>query len=111
MIDAWLGYIEQHPDATRLLFTPISGDPEVERVQRELHARQSATQTALLREFVPGLPEAEAEPLGELMRASLAAMALWWLDRPELPREVPARALVRSILGIHAALERPRDGG
>ena len=105
MIDAWLGYIEQHPDAARLLFTPISGDPEVERVQRELHARQSATQTALLREFVPGLREADAEPLGEVTRAILAAMALWWLDRPELPREVPARALLRSIQGLHAALE------
>ena len=40
MIEAWLGYIEQHPDAARLLFTPVSGDPEVEGVQRELYVRQ-----------------------------------------------------------------------
>src|SRR3954453_3268054 len=69
MLDAWLGHIEQHPDAARLLFTPINGDPEVERVQRELHALQSATQLALLREFVPGLEEVEAELVGEVMRS------------------------------------------
>ncbi len=111
MIEAWLEYIEQHPDAARLLFTPISGDREVERVQRELHARQSSTQIALMREFVPGLEEAEAEPLAEAVRASLVTVALWWLDHPEVPREVPARALLRLIQGILVTLERPMDGG
>ena len=110
MIEAWLGYIEQHPDAARLLFTPVSGDPEVEGVQRELYVRQRDTQIALLREFVPEIEEAEAEPLGEAMRASLAAVALWWLDHPESPREVPARALLRVTQGTIAALKRPADG-
>lgn len=109
MIEAWLGYIEQHPDAARLLFTPISGDPEVERVQRELYVRQRDTQIALLREFAPGLEEAEAEPLGEAMRASLAAVALWWLDHPKSPREVPARALLRVTQGTIATLNRLAD--
>lgn len=107
MIDAWLGHIEADPDAARLLFTPITGDPEVERVQRELHALQIATQIALLREFVPGLRDVDAEPVGELLRASLAAVALWWLDRPEVPREVPAGTLARSIEGIYAAFSSP----
>jgi AcrR family transcriptional regulator len=110
MIEAWLEWIEKHPDAARLLLTPISGDPEVERVQRELHARQAATQTALLREFIPGLKDAEAEPLGEVVRASLVAVALWWLDHPEVPREVPARTLVRSIQGILTAIECNDEG-
>lgn len=100
MIEAWLEQVERHPDATRLLFTPMSGDPEVERVQRELYARQRATQVALLREFVPGMAEAEAEPLGEAIRAGLAGVALWWLDHPESPRGVQARALLRLIQGI-----------
>ena len=26
MIDAWLAWVEAHPDATRLLFTPVRGD-------------------------------------------------------------------------------------
>jgi AcrR family transcriptional regulator len=110
MIEAWLEHIERHPDAARLLFTPIGGDPEVERVQRELYARQRATQSALLREFVPGLEEAEAEPLGEAIRAGMAAVALWWLDHPEVLREVPARALLRLTEGIVVTLGRPGDG-
>jgi AcrR family transcriptional regulator len=103
MIEAWLDHTHQHPDATRLLFVPISGDAEVERVQRELHARQRATQTALLREFAPGIDDAEAEPLGELSRAGLAAIALWWLEHPEVPREVPVRVLERMVDGLIAS--------
>ncbi|MEU7149913.1 hypothetical protein AB0B15_18035 [Streptomyces sp. NPDC045456] len=41
---------------------------------------------ALLREYVPGLPEAELKPLGEAIRSSLYGLALWWLDLPEKPR-------------------------
>jgi AcrR family transcriptional regulator len=105
MIDAWLAHVEQHPDATRLLFTPISGDAEVERAQRELYDRQRASQVALLREFVPGLDPAEAEPLAEAIRSSLASVALWWLEHPESPREVQSRALLRLIQGILTPLD------
>ena len=104
MLDAWLEYVEEHPDATRLLFVPLVGDPEVARVQRELHARQRAMQIALLREFAPGLAEAEAEPLAEAMRSSLGAVALWWLDHPKVPRQVPTRALLRVAEGTLKAL-------
>lgn len=104
MLDEWLGYIEAHPEATRLLFTPISGDPEVARVQQSLYRRQAATQASLLREFVPGLSERDAEPLGEALRAGLGAVALWWLDDPGTPRDVPATALRRLTEGTIGAL-------
>lgn len=100
MVEAWLEHAFEHPDATRLLFTPITGDPEVERVQRELHARQRATQTALLREFASGVDELEADPMGELMRVSLATAALWWIEHPDIPREPLVRVLVRMVEGL-----------
>jgi hypothetical protein len=78
----------------------------VERVQRDLHRRQRDTQIALLRELAPGIDQAEAEPLGEILRAGLAAVALWWLGRPGVPRAVPLRALRRLAEGILADLER-----
>jgi AcrR family transcriptional regulator len=105
MGDAWLGYVERHPDAARLLFAPIHGNPEVERVQRELHLRQRETQVALLREYAPHVEQVEAEPLGEALRAGLAAVALWWLDHPEHPRAVPLRALLRLPEGVLLALD------
>jgi AcrR family transcriptional regulator len=95
MGDAWLGWVEENPDAARLLLTPIQGDPEVERTQRELFTRQSQTQAALLRELVPDLDETEAEPLGEALRASHVSVAMWRLEHPEVPREVALRALMR----------------
>jgi AcrR family transcriptional regulator len=106
MLDAWLGYIEQHPDAARLLFVPISGDSEVERVQQELHARQRDTQIALLREFVPNLDDPAVEPVGEALRAGLGAVALWWVAHPDRPRQVPARALQWLCEGTIDVVER-----
>jgi AcrR family transcriptional regulator len=100
MIRAWLDHAREHADATRLLFTPMTGDPDVAKVQRELHAMQRATQIALLREFAGVFPEAEAEPMGEVARASLAAIALWWLDHPDVPREALERVLVRMVNGL-----------
>jgi AcrR family transcriptional regulator len=108
MIDAWLEYVEQHPDAARLLFTPIGGDPEVERVQRDLWARQRDTQTALLREFA-SIEDVEAEPLGEVVRAGFTAIALWWLDHPDTPRAVPASALLRLTDGVLTTLDQQRQ--
>jgi AcrR family transcriptional regulator len=107
MLEAWVEHVGRHRDAARLLFTPISGDPEVERAQRNLHARQRATLTALLRELAPALADAEAEPLGELLRAALAGVALWWLDHPDAPRELPTRALLRLVEGVLGTLQAP----
>jgi AcrR family transcriptional regulator len=95
MGDAWLGWVEENPDAARLLLMPIQGDPDVERTQRELHTRQSQTQAALLRELAPRLDEAEAEPLAEALRASHVSVAMWRLEHPDAPRDVALRALLR----------------
>ena len=95
MGDAWLGWVEDNPDAARLLLAPIRGDAVVERAQHDLHTRQAQTQAALLRELSPGLDETEAELLGEALRASHISIAIWRLEHPEAPREVALRALLR----------------
>jgi len=107
MIDAWLGHVELHPDAAKLLFVPITGDPEVERVQRELHAQQRDTQAALLREFAPRLTGAEAEPLGEVVRAGFATIAIWLLENPTAERGVATNTLLHLAEGIITMLNRP----
>jgi AcrR family transcriptional regulator len=109
MIEAWLEHARRHPDATRLVFVPVSGDPEVEQAQRELHARQRATQTALLREFAPDLKEPDGEVMGEAARSSLAGVALWWLEHPEVPREVPLRVLLRMVDGLIGSVDETKE--
>jgi AcrR family transcriptional regulator len=103
MIDAWLEWVESHPDATRLLFTPIRGDREVQATQLELFERQRDTQRALLREFAPSLPEPDVEPLAEISHAGFAATALWWLAHPDRPRADARNALLTMARGILTA--------
>ena len=88
------------PLTWRLLFRDTTGDPEISAVHLELQGRQRAADVALLREFAPGLPEAELEPLGEALRSSLAGLALWWLDHPGTPRAVLVAAMLRIVRGL-----------
>lgn len=102
MIDGWLAWVQAHPHATRLLFTPIRGDGDVQQVQEDLFRRQRDSQSALLREFAPSLSVADAEPLAEITRSGFAAIALWWLDHPGQPRAVARQALMTMAQGIVA---------
>jgi AcrR family transcriptional regulator len=100
MIDAWFANVEQHPHASRNLLQDATGDPDIEAFQRELRQRQRAADVALLREFAPQLPEAELEPLGEIVRSALTGLALWWLDHPGTPRAVVVAAVLRMTRGV-----------
>jgi AcrR family transcriptional regulator len=101
MIDAWFAHVEQHPHTSRNLFRDAAaGDPDIAALQRELRGRQRAADVALLREFAPQLPEAELEPLGEIIRSALTGLALWWLDNPDTPRAVVVAAVLRTTQGV-----------
>jgi AcrR family transcriptional regulator len=100
MIDAWFAHVAEHPSSSRLLFQDIAGDAELRGLQHELRRRQRAADVAMLREFGPPLPEAELEPLGEIIRSSLTGLALWWLERPEVPRAVVSSAMLRMLRGL-----------
>lgn len=100
MIDAWFTHVERHPHTSRNLFRDAVGDADIEALQRELRAQQRAADIALLREFVPQLPAAELEPLGEIMRSALTGLALWWLDHPDVPRGVVLAAALRITRGV-----------
>lgn len=102
MIEAWFSHVETHPYVWRMLLRDTTGDPEVQALHAELQGRQRAADVALLREHAPHLPAAELEPLGEIIRASLTGLALWWLDHPETPRSTLVAAMHRVVLGISA---------
>lgn len=106
MIDAWFAHVEQHPYVWRLLFRDTTGDPDVQALHVELQRRQRAADVALLREFAPGIPEVELEPLGEAMRSSLYGLALWWLDRPDTGRDVLVATMLRLTRGVLLTVDR-----
>jgi AcrR family transcriptional regulator len=105
MTDAWFAHVERHPDSSRVLFRDITDDAELGALQEDLRARQRAADVALMREFGPPLPEHELEPLGEIIRSSLTGLALWWLDRPHVPRASVVAAMERMVGGMLAPRE------
>ena len=101
MIDGWLGWAEDHPHAVRLIFVTMRGDAEVERAQAAVHARQRATQAALIRELSPTTAPELVAPLAEVAWSAFAAMALWVTEEPG--RHAAARhALVQTARGLLA---------
>ena len=100
MVDAWFAHVERHPDTAKMLFQDAPGDQEIRTLQAELRRRQRAADVAMLREWGPPLPEAEMEPLGEIIRSALTGLALWWLDNPEVPRSAVVGAMLRTTQGI-----------
>jgi hypothetical protein len=102
MIDAWFAYVEIHP-FVRMLFRDDAGDPDIEAVLAEVHRAQRNADIILLRTADPPLPDAELEPLGEVMRSSLAGLAIWWREHPGTPRSALVGAMVRVARGVLAS--------
>jgi AcrR family transcriptional regulator len=103
MVDAWFAHVEQHPQTSKLLLQDATGSEQIRALQKELRRRQRAADVAMLREFGPPLPEQELEPLGEIIRSSLTALALWWLDQDDVPRSTVVAAMLRMTRGLLAS--------
>ena len=92
-IEAWAAYVETHPYASRMYFRDATGVPAVQELHREIHAQGRAVLGTILgRERgaanIAGADDREAlEMAAEVMRAGLAGLAVWWSERPHVPRE------------------------
>ena len=102
MIDAWFRHVRANPFAWRMLFHDVTGDPDVQALHAEIRQTQRDNDLALLREFAPGIPEPEREPLSEVIRSSLTGLAEWWLEHPEVPRETLVAVMLRVARGLLA---------
>jgi AcrR family transcriptional regulator len=93
MLEAWFAYVEEHPYAWRMLFRDTTGVPEIQAFHRDLAERQREADAVLIAETA--IPTSEIAPLAEVIRSSLTGLALWWLDHPEIPREVLVGVMLR----------------
>lgn len=100
MLDAWYGYVEAHPHVAALLFRGVAADSEMRRFLSDLQAQQRAADIALFREAGADLPDVLIEPLAEVVRSSLTGLALWWLEHPDVPRQVLVDAMLRVVEAI-----------
>jgi AcrR family transcriptional regulator len=101
-VDQWFGYVEQHPFAGRMLFQETTGDPETAAAHRQIQDTSRLEVTALLRleagrAGVDLGDDVGVELAWETLRAVLQGLAVWWRDRPELPRERIVDAAMNAI--------------
>ena len=101
-IDAWFGYVESHPFATRMLFRDTTGDPDVAARHRLIQERSRAALLPLLVQeadvaHVELAGETDAELAWETLRAVLQGLALWWHEHPDVSRERIMSAAMNAI--------------
>ena len=87
VLDGWVGYVETHAYAWKMLFRDTGGGPAVQAFRTDVQSRARAVLVEAIRALSPRpVPEPELEPLAELMRMGMASTVLWWMDRPDVPR-------------------------
>jgi AcrR family transcriptional regulator len=112
-VDTWFAYIESNPFAGRLLFRAPTGDPEVEAVHAEVAAASSAAVMPLFaaepgaENLAGSLDTAGIEMAWVVLRGVLQGLAIWWADRPEVPRE---RVVATAINALWIGFERVSAG-
>ena len=111
-IDAWFAYVRAHPFAGRLLFRETSGDPAVAAIHAEVAAASRAALLPLTASE-PGVGDlvgdgGEAtEMVWEVFRGALQALAMWWHEHPEVPRE---RVVAVAMNALWVGFERSGRG-
>lgn len=85
-VDALFRFVEQEPDAARTLLMTPSGDLEAARLSREMQAGASEGLSVLLASFVRA-DDLHMQAVTEFLKQGLHALALWWLDHPDMTRK------------------------
>jgi AcrR family transcriptional regulator len=112
-LDAWAGYVQEHPYAPRMFFHETTGDPEIQAIHAEVQAQARSALGAILgtepgAEEIAGSADDEAlEMAAEVMRAGLTGLAIWWNEHPHVPRE---RIVATAVNALWIGFERVRRG-
>jgi AcrR family transcriptional regulator len=90
-IEAFFGYVEEHPQACRLLFLEVES-ANVSEVGRELEERIGARLVVTLaadERLLAGHPDRDRQllMLGELLKSAIQGLANWWMLHEEVARE------------------------
>jgi AcrR family transcriptional regulator len=104
VLDLWLGYVESHSYAWRMLFRDSGGGPEIEAFRVDVHARAREVLAEIIRGFgARPIPAREVEPLAELLSMGMGSLVAWWLDNPQVRRAAILDAMARVWVGALAS--------
>ena len=88
ILEVWLDYVRQNSHAWLMLFRDHSGDEEIQTVRAEVSVTARQVMSAFVASRRPDLAPEQIEPMAELLSSGLAGLALWWIDRPDTPKDV-----------------------
>jgi AcrR family transcriptional regulator len=99
-VDAFFGFVEEHPYAWRMLFRDPPSDPAVGAAHARVHRRATEGIAAFLMASAPpallGRPDFEqmAEMLAEMLKMAQNGLAVWWYEHREVPRSTLVERVV-----------------
>lgn len=89
-VDAWFSYVEENPDAARLLFR----EPALAEAGAIHRAISAESRTLVLRVLTATVEGKRLVPTPEdlemrwvVLRGVLQGLALWWVDHPQVSRQ------------------------
>ena len=106
-VEAFLGFVEERRTAWRMLFRDAA-DAEVAEVLAQVEV-QAVGMIVALSEDETDRPAEDREVYARLLSGALQALANWWLDHPEVPRErLVERVMEFAWTGLREASEPTR---
>ena len=81
-VDTFLKFVEQFPDAARVLLMVPIGDPVAAQLSQQVQAGATAGIAGLLVDFLPDRTSWRLQGTAEFLKEGLHAVAIWWLDHP-----------------------------
>jgi AcrR family transcriptional regulator len=107
-VEAFLGFVEERRTAWRMLFRDAA-DAEVAEILDRVESQAVGLIVALGADEVGDRPIEDREVFARLLSGALQALANWWLDHPEVPRErLVDRVMEFAWVGLREASEPTR---
>ena len=99
ILEHWFDYVRENQHAWYMLFRDRSGDEEIRALRQRVNLRAREVIAAFISEYADGrIPADQIEPTAEAITNGLAGLALWWIDNPDVPKEVPVDVGTRVVV-------------
>ena len=87
-LTAWATYVEGNREQTRMYFREGSGDPDADAIHKEIKDQARVALGVVLGRLIDEpRDQEELEMAGEIIRAGLVGLALWWYEHQHVPKE------------------------
>ena len=98
ILEHWFDYVRDNQHAWFMLFRDRSGDEEIQALRQRVNVRAREVIAGFIVEYADGrIPAGQIEPTAEAITNGLAGLALWWIDNPEVAKEVPVDVGTRVV--------------